>query len=180
MYTVNNIIHVHGIYVGNESIELTVRDYPPGSYNIIVNATDIYGQTAREVVHLYLSGIYSLSWMHGYMHAILFHYILCDILCSTTFDWKLQHWRAQCLLSNIVRQLCTGETSVSVLLWQWTNGTMYVNSPTAHGLKKHWSCHCVHDIVYTRWTKYHYWRNSVYIGRSQPVCEHYHSEFYIQ
>lgn len=61
MYTVNNIIHVHGIYVGNESIELTVRDYPPGSYNIIVNATDIYGQTAREVVYLYLSGIYSLS-----------------------------------------------------------------------------------------------------------------------
>ena len=43
-------------YDASISISLSIADVPPGTYNIIINVTDIYGQTAGMVFALSVSG----------------------------------------------------------------------------------------------------------------------------
>ena len=48
--------------VGNaSSFILSVTDYVPGTYNITIDATDMYGQTTTEVIPVFLSGLCCLD-----------------------------------------------------------------------------------------------------------------------
>lgn len=58
-FTANAMLSLFINCIGNDtasSIELTVRDLPPGFYNLTINATDIYGQTAKDTVFTALTG----------------------------------------------------------------------------------------------------------------------------
>ena len=38
------------------SLLLTIEDYPPGDYNLTIEATDIYGQSAEFLLTFFLPG----------------------------------------------------------------------------------------------------------------------------
>ena len=48
------------VYTGNvSSVSISVRDYPPGDYNLTIMATDVFGQSVDEVVPFLLPGVYA-------------------------------------------------------------------------------------------------------------------------
>ena len=54
-------------------IELTESDYPPGSYHLTVNGTDVYGQTATEIVFTPLTGAMSVLDVHVHYKTLISH-----------------------------------------------------------------------------------------------------------
>ena len=45
------------MYTGNAaSLVISVNDYPPGEYNLTIEAVDIFDQTASEVFTIFLPG----------------------------------------------------------------------------------------------------------------------------
>ena len=64
-FCVSVLTDVYCLYVLGDitSVSISVQDYPPGSYNLTIIATDIFNQTVDEGVSFVLAGMPSCSYI---------------------------------------------------------------------------------------------------------------------
>ena len=107
----------YAMFAGDvSSFSLSVVDYPPGVYNLTIDAVDIYGQSVTVVANLFLSGIrpvlvenmFLVTHQHIYWKAACFAIIIniWYFACSVQLPILMS---ASCLNNIIMFMKCLGE-----------------------------------------------------------------------